>query len=215
MPATDYLPARECDLAAFVTTMLRTLEADPVGYGLDSDTLDALTAHAAYYMEAHAAAEAAKAEARARVTTKNAAKEALIEFVREVARQIQANPSVNSGMKLNAGLPAREKSHSRVSPAVPEELAVWGTAVGANELRWKPGGNKQGTLYMIQTRTSESEPWTLVDTTTKTKYRHEGQVVGQTRFYRVLAKRPMGVSPPSNVGVAFGQQTAATLPLAA
>ena len=195
--------------------MGEVLQNDPTAYGFDVSQVNGFVLATNAFIGKLNDSDAAKAAAKAAVADKNAHREEIVGLTREFAKLIQANPAVTPSMKERAGLPGHNNPPSPVIPSAPQDLSATGYQTGVNELKWKRGSNKPGTTYMIQSRMSESAPWTLVDTTTKTKYRHTNQPVGQTQYYRVIAKRAQGESDPSNVAIAYGNGQTVVLQIAA
>lgn len=89
-------------------------------------------------------------------------------------------------------------------PVMPVALTVSGQSDGTNTLAWKKMGNKPGTTYLVEYQNNANGGWTLLDTTTRSKYAATGFVPGQRTSYRVRAKRNEQNSAYSNEAVIYG-----------
>lgn len=221
MPTNDYLPKSPDKFAAWLQQFNTVAAANQAQLGLTDDDLAADTANlvrvAAQVNAACAAAAAAKAANRAKTSARNAAAAA----VRAQARRIQAQSDVPNTLRVKLGLPVHKKPGraGTVAPLMPVALAATPHAGGANTLIWKPAGNKPGTIYVVQALVAtpaikkllaEGElqiadgAWAYVTSVSAAKFVHTGCVPGQTMYYRIIAKRGVKSSDPSDAVMVYG-----------
>jgi len=125
---------------------------------------------------------------------------------RNLATFIQGNPGASNESKQNSGLPIHDTTPSVIVPVQCTDLKATGTQSGTNVLDWKSGGNKPGTIYVIEKKFKDDPEFSYVDVSTSTKYNHKGQTPGVFMLYRIIAKRGDQLSEPSNEASVYGSE---------
>ncbi|HZO86772.1 MAG TPA: fibronectin type III domain-containing protein [Chthonomonadaceae bacterium] len=199
----DFLPRNDSEFSLWLANFNAVVGDNLAALGLSAADLAAGEDALAALRAAIAQFTAAQAAALASTQSKRMARQDAEEEVRALARRIQANPAVPDSLREMLGLRVRRKAIRRLIPLSPAELVVTGLDSGMHLLRWKSGGNKPGTHYLIEARIGPSESWTLIDVTTKTKYRHTDQTPGVRAAYRVRAKRGDRTSSYSNEALLY------------
>ena len=200
----DYLPTNDRELLAWLKNFTTTATANKSTLGLTEAELTEMT-DARNTLDAKLTAnDTAQRVAIAATEEKNRAHQAAASLARKRARAIQARDSVPDSLRDQLGLTVRDATRTSGLPETPPELLATPHADGTNTLKWKAGGNKPGTQYLIEARTGESAVWALVDAVTKTSYTHTGQTPGQKVRYRVRAKRSDTTSSYSNEAGVYG-----------
>jgi hypothetical protein len=112
-------------------------------------------------------------------------------------------------------LAPKSTKRSRTTPTQPLNLVANVDSVGEVKLSWKRNGNIQTTTFWIQTQEPGDTSWTLVGTTTKTKFTFTGNPIGQELSFRVIAVRREIESTPSFAVTIFGGAGETSLRIAA
>jgi hypothetical protein len=191
-------------LVDWTANFINAATAHQAELGLSQADLDVLADEAAGFRAARENHFAAVALAAGAKQAKDASKSQLLTSLRHVTNRIQASPTVAADLKEQLGLILREGHYAKPTPCQPAGLEATGSDSGVNFLRWRANGNGYPTLYIIEARPDDASPWTIVDTTTKTKFAHAGQTPGVRMRYRVTAKRRSDVSLPSAVAMVYG-----------
>lgn len=104
--------------------------------------------------------------------------------------------------------------HNPTRPKCPvhevSELTASADGQGFVTLRWKANGNKPRTTYQIQKRCALSGEWTLLGSTSKTKFSHRAEP-GVCISFRVVATRADRSSLPSGSVVLWSDSPALRL----
>ncbi|MBC8384813.1 MAG: fibronectin type III domain-containing protein [Candidatus Cloacimonetes bacterium] len=135
---------------------------------------------------------------------KNDNREVLERTYRSLATFVQNNPASTNEIIQECGLPRHDTTPSVIVAVEPTDLKAVGKESGTISLNWKSGGNKQGTIYVIENKHEGDADFKFVDVSTATKYNHKGQTPGVFVLYRVLAKRGTQLSEPSNEVAVYG-----------
>jgi hypothetical protein len=102
------------------------------------------------------------------------------------------------------GLSPNEANFGNTVTAAPFDLVVTGTSDGTNRLKWKRGGNRQGTTFIIEGKIGSADAWTMIDAVTGATFAHKDQTPGVKAQYRIKAKRGDSVSGCTNTAVVYG-----------
>ncbi|MFY9233774.1 MAG: hypothetical protein WAO58_04855 [Fimbriimonadaceae bacterium] len=117
-------------------------------------------------------------------------------------RMANNNINMTDAIRGAAGLTIRDTEPSpRAMPKV-TDLAAVGRPSGNNFLDWSAAGGV-GVTWQVETAPSEGGPWTIVGTTSRTDFVHEGAGAGVARRYRVVPKRGARSGEPSNVAAVY------------
>lgn len=148
-----------------------------------------------------------------RQATREAAAAAKIELKDVVRNVTERIGSLNKGFKSNKtipdsliellGLEANDNSLTTITPVAPTDLVVEGRSNGINYLRWKGGGNRSRTTYILEVKTAGSAEYKFVKALTKMRFEHKDQPPGVRAFYRVKAIHSDLESSYSNEAVVY------------
>lgn len=165
-----------------------------VAIGYDVADLDEILAAADDFGDAFDASELAKDQARNATGLKRAVREASTEVISEWAERIKTNPSVTPAILAAFGI---EVSVPVAGPVVPPaDLSAFATSNGAALLKWKRNGNIYSTTYTVEA-SADGENWSIIGTTTKTRFVDVNATPGVPKFYRTRATRAGITSLPS------------------
>ena len=148
-----------------------------------------------------------------RQSTLEAAAAANIEL-REIVKDVNERiGSLNTGFKSKReipdaliellGLDADDNALTPVTPVTPTDLVVEGRSNGINYVRWRGGGNRSRTTYILEAKTAASAEYMFVKALTKVRFEHKNQPPGVRVFYRVKAIHRDLESPYSNEAVVY------------
>lgn len=197
------IPTKSVDYAVWLANFAGIAGDNEAVLGLTGYDLGALNQSKVDVNMAIANDVAARANAVSVTKTKRTTLTASEKMLRMYAKKIQANPTVPPALLDLLKLPVRQPA-THTPPVPPATLSVAGQSDGTNTLTWKKMGNKQGTTYQVEYQDGSNGGWTLLDTTTKSKYHATGFVPGQRTSYRVRAKRSSHISAYSNEAVIYG-----------
>src|SRR3954466_6404576 len=108
MATTDFLPSREAQLVAWVSTFKTLITATPTAYGLTAALATTYGTLAPNYVNAYNLAQADATRTPSSIIAKDAARTLLIANTRVLARIVQATPSVTAQQKSDLGLTVRD-----------------------------------------------------------------------------------------------------------
>ena len=202
MPTT-YYPHEDHNLEPYVVNLAAVMLANLTAFGISQAQYDALDGFLAKFQTKLAAHVTAQAAAKAATEAKNLARTDLIDCFTELVNLIQAKKDVPNELKDAAGIPVHDKIPTEIIPVPPTELTAESFTNKKNGLNWKNGGNKPGTLYVIEAKIGEATSFSFVDVITATKYEHTDRTVGVKAIYRVRAKRGNKISDPSNEAAVY------------
>ena len=139
---------------------------------------------------------AAKNAAAAAKSSKNTQFQAGHAYVAQWAKTFRANMLISDELLADLQLPPHNPPKTTVNPIEVENLVAKGNGQGYIKLQWSRSGNKTGTVYVIEYRTSVGAPWQFLDTTTHVRFGFQWQV-GDYIGIRVTARRGNVSSTPS------------------
>jgi hypothetical protein len=139
------------------------------------------------------------------VVAKDTAKSEAAQWVRTLTRKMKGQPNASLSLLAQTGTvvdttsgPVREVTGLVTNPEVN----------GVTKLQWDRNGNAPRTLFIIEFRKADEQEWSFAGATTKSKFEHLGQVVGEETYYRVTALRAGKSSPACPAVVAYSQDSA-------
>jgi hypothetical protein len=101
-----------------------------------------------------------------------------------------------------AGLEAPPAGRTAIKANAPTDLSATGFSNGTNELRWKGNNIPGSVVYHIEAQIEGK--WSLIGTTTRQRFKHEGAIPGQTVIYRVYARSArLGPSENSDLAAVY------------
>lgn len=142
--------------------------------------------------------EAVAATSEMNQTAKNA-----VDLVSLVNNGIKSNKAIPESLIELLGLDANDNSLTPIVPVAPTDLVAEGRSNGINYLRWKSGGNKPRTTYIVEAKIGDAPNYVFVTVSTKLRFEHKNQTPGVRVFYRVKAVHGDLESPFSNEAVIY------------
>jgi len=206
MPNHDYVPSEDLQFKEFGENFVNVASEKMTELQLSQAQVDQLTTDQTAFDTALDQHLAAQLEAKTATGLKNDNRKLYENNIRNIATFIQGNPAVSNEDKQDLGLPIHDTTPSVVVPVPPADLKAEGTQSGTNLLDWKNGGNKPGTIYVIEKKLKDDPEFSYVDVATATKYKHTGQKPGVFMLYRIKAKRGKLLSEPSNEASVYGSE---------
>lgn len=193
MPGNDYIPREDAHLVGWYKNFVQQCTEKAQLLGLDEADLEAIQQARQQFEGDWLSLQESHAAYRQAVGQKDGSRAAAVELARQFARQFKANRSVSSAVQAGLGI----VSETRSGPVVPvNELVAAGDGNGVISLRWSRNGNSRGTSFLVEYRAYTEGEWRTAGVTTKTRFRHSGQIVGQPLQYRVTSIRSDEVSVP-------------------
>lgn len=148
-----------------------------------------------------------------RQATKEAASAAVTGLKQKYKKALAAIAALNQTLKGNKDAPAEliemlgldvdDNSLTPIIPVAPADLVVTGTSNGINLLKWKSGGNKQRTTYIVEAKIGAATEYIFIKATSKTRFEHKNQTPGVKVLYRVKAVHGDLESSYSNEAVVY------------
>ena len=121
---------------------------------------------------------------------------------RTLYRAANSNTNMTDAFRGAAGMNIRDTDPDPRPLPVVTDLAFVGRPSGNNFGDWS-AADSEGVTWQIETAPAEAGPWTVIGTTSRTDFLHEGAGAGVTRKYRVVPKRGNRVGEPSNVAAVY------------
>lgn len=193
----DFIPRKDELALIYCTTLANAMAAEPQRFGLGAEDVAALQAQVAEFGASLQNVDKLTAARAAEIERKRARRSSVEETVRGLVRRVHANPNVDDSVKAGAGIPARDRVRSHLSPLVPTELRVSTDARGTHHLAWKAADPGRGTRYVIEARVGAAPDFVMVANVAAHRYKHRGQKLGEPILYRVRAQRSGRTSDPS------------------
>ncbi len=221
MIAKNFLPTSDEKLANWLQTFINVATPNKAQLGLtDTDLLDDNN-NLANILAELSNVQTAAAAAKAAVKAKKIQRAIAVAAIRAQNKRIQIQPGVPDNLLVALGLPVHQKpgTAGSVAPVTPITVSAKPHVSGTNTVKWKAGGNKPGTIYVVQAMTPTpgapvafegdqpkvaDSAWTYVTSVNAAKFVHTGCVPGQTMYYRIIAQRGPKASVPSAAVVVYG-----------
>ena len=148
-----------------------------------------------------------------RQATKEAASAAVTGLKQKYKKALAAISALNTTLKGNKDAPAElvemlgldvdDGSLTAIVPVAPTDLVVTGSSNGVNLLKWKTGGNKPRTTFIVEAKIGAAPDYVFIKATTKTRFEHKNQTPGVKALYRVKAVHADLESDCSNEAVVY------------
>lgn len=180
-------------LLVAMTTFLANAEANEEALGLDTKTLGDISAAFANFRAKVNSASAARAASVQATAEKNDEKADARALIAQFALEWRANPAIPDSLLDLMMVPNRQNGGTRTPPTQPKDLKIT-IGGGDTSLAWNRNGNKQGTVFNIESARSANGPWTTFDITTRSKILFNWPA-GESIWFRVSAKRNNQTSP--------------------
>jgi len=202
----DYVDPNDLQFKEQGIKFLKALTVHAITLGINQTQVDGFTNNKTAFEGALQGHLDARAAALTASGLKNDTRSLFEKNFRNLATFIQGNPAATNEIKQEFGLPIHDTTPSVVVPVQCTDLTAQGLQSGTNVLDWKSGGNKPGTIYVIEKKFKDDPAYSYVDVSTATKYNHKGQTPGVFMLYRVIAKRGDLLSEPSDEAAVYGAE---------
>lgn len=202
MAIYDFIPATDLGYKSWLQNFAARCEAYEIELGLTPEQVTLLKTQSSEFGDLCNLAIQKKRELQGVVADKDYSRRVSTETVRAITKQIKGNAAVSPEILGSLGVVQPRTS----GPVVPvSKLVVKGTSDGVNSLTWDRNGNAQGTVFLIESRREGSTLWNFVAAVTKTQFKDEDQIPGQTQYYRIKASRSGKTSNPCGEVIIYPQ----------
>ncbi len=204
MPGDDFIPDGDKSLPPYLTNLTTYASANLAALGLVAGDITPISGGASAYQTALNNVTAAQDAYKQALLSKDAAKKTVVNNVRVLARKVQGNAAVTPAQKAALGFNPRTGERVNHKVYTPVNLIATPATDGTNSLKWKPGLNAAGTIYIIEMSYGKTDDWVYVTSVTAKRFVHRKQKPGVLVFYRVTAQRGDQKSEPSNPASVYG-----------
>lgn len=125
----------------------------------------------------------------------------------------KAEQAGNYALYATASIPVPAPA-TKIIPTTPADFTANPSADGSLSLKWKRNGNKQGVIFVIESKTG-SGAWEVLAQTTRASAAFTGYTPGAEVSFRVFATKNGVQSPFSNVATIYNGGTLNPLQIAA
>lgn len=129
----------------------------------------------------------------------------ILEKIRSYNTTFKNDKNISDEVKVALGFNLDDEVPSTLEPQAPQNLFAQGFSNGVNSLSWKRSGNNERTQFIVEAKIGAATDFTMVGSTTRTRFDHEGQTPGAQAIYRVYAQRGKLKSQPSNEAIVYQQ----------
>ncbi len=193
-----------------LANFLAQTTANATELGVTPAEVDLLTDNIAAFEAGMSSVVATKAAAKAAVTAKNEAAATLRAQIASFAQTWRANQAVKNSTLADVNVPPHATGGSTTPATQPTDLNFTLPTETTVLLKWSRNGNKQGTVFNVQTSPTGTGNWTVSKITTATKATFTG-TPGTPIYFRVIAIRGQSTSAPSNMTVVWLNEEAVEL----
>ncbi|MBS1797637.1 MAG: fibronectin type III domain-containing protein [Acidobacteria bacterium] len=198
-----YYQMNPAELLGFLTNFQNVANERKDELGLNDVQLTDIDAMRARLAEKIGIRQSTREAAAAAVVDLDETADEAAEMVGSLSAGFKSNRAISSEMFEMLGLDARAANRSTVHAVAPADLVVDGRSNGVNYLKWKSGGNKSRTTYVIEAKFGAAHEYVFVKAQTRTRFEHKNQTPGVRVFYRVKAVRADEESVYSNEAVVY------------
>lgn len=188
--------------------------ANSVALGLAPGDLTEIASAATSFNTNLNTSTAAKATARSAVEAKDTQKGTSKGVIAKWAKVFRAKLTVTDALLGQLMLPPHKTPGTFAEPTTPTDLVATANGNGDIALKWNRAGNNQFTTFIIEYRTSASDPWVMLGTSTKRTFGWES-APGQYIAFRVSASRRGVISAASTPVVLWDTEQGQQLQIAA
>ena len=198
MASNDNQNLTNAELLAKGTQASTVIGAALGAYGTSAAQDAALTLAVAALSAGITDRTAAKAAALAATQDQLFARDAILASLGSIGATIYNNPTVSDDMIATAGFAIHDDVPTPHAPVQPLGLSATPDSFGTVLFEWDGNGNVYPTIYLLEGRASDTDPWTTVSTTTRKRIFVPGFTPGVTYWFRVSASRNGASSIASN-----------------
>lgn len=192
----------DTELIGWLINFVTVASTEPAKYGLTNEQISNISSKSTVLSQKMLDRQGLEESLKSAVLALRTSRESVEPDISYLATIVKANQAISDADKQSLGIePSKSPNYS--APTRPEELMVDGFQDGRNVLKWKRGGNKPTTMFIIECKTGDDNNFVYVDSTTQTSFEHKGQTPGVRCAYRVKAKRGNEESTYSNEAVVY------------
>ncbi len=179
---------KDSDLSKKLQTFLTNASANQVALKLTAPELAALNDATLEFDDALSISNTSKATTVQLVSDKNVKKRTIKQLVAQYAQEWRGDLSVSDAILDALLLPNHQSGGTRTAPTQPTNPTLKVTGAGEITFGWNRNGNRNGTIFNVETAEAIDGPWATYDMTTKVKMGYQG-TPGVAVWFRVNAKR--------------------------
>lgn len=212
----DYITDIEADgnLNTALQNFHTVCAANATALGLGLPDLTAILNATTNFTNDLNAVVAAKAASKAAASAKDAQKKASKAVVSQWAKTFRANVTVSDALLAQLMLPPHKTPGTKSAPTTPTALVASADGLGNVYMSWNRGANRNGTVFLIEFRTSPTADWAVLNSTTKVKFSVQA-TPGSYIAFRVSAQRNSQTSAASTPVALWDGSRPVTLAIAA
>lgn len=207
----SYYNTPKSNFGAWMANFNTVCAANAVALGLDIGELAEISGATTQFANAFTAQETARAAAHGATSFCDQEWSEALAVAAKFNAQFQAIPNISPLLLGQLGLTVPSGGGGTIPVFEPTNLSAFGSSNGVNALKWNRNGNADGTTFVIEAAYGDSNTWTIVDTTTVSKYNHANQTPGAFVRYRVIAQRGSTKSAPSGTASVYDPGVTLTL----
>lgn len=163
--------------------------AAPTSFGLTVPQATSLADKADLFATALTDLEAARGSFDGAFEAKNNLRESALDLFGQLLSVMYAQPAVTPESIASLTLTPRSDTKSTIVPVQPVDFLATPFADGTVKLTWKPGANKYGVVYEVESADADESNWSVIASTTKTKLTLSGFAPGAPKWFRVRATK--------------------------
>lgn len=198
-----YYQMTPIELSVFMTNLNAMATAKKSELGISTDLLTDLTVGKTDLDVGIDERQATKEAASAAVTALKLKHKKALAAIAALNQTLKGNKDAPAELIEMIGLDVEDGSLTAIIPVAPADLVVTGSSNGINLLKWKSGGNKPRTTYIIEAKIGDATEYVFVKATSKTRFEHKNQTPGVKVLYRVKAVHGDLESSYSNEAVVY------------
>ncbi len=202
--AKTFYPTNDAEFAIWLANFTNKSSANKSALGLTGEQITALETGLAEFNNDLALKQQKKEESTSQTSKVRSSRKKLNKLVGKLNTAYKSKEEVNNGLLEELGLGSKDNAVNATSAGTPSDLVVTGTSDGINHLKWNRGGNKQGTMFIIEAKSGDAANFTIIDAITSSIYEHTNQTPGVKTQYRIKAKRGEVTSGYSNSAMVYG-----------
>jgi hypothetical protein len=202
--AKTFYPTNDAEFAIWLANFNNKSTANKGTLGITGEQLTALETGLAEFNNDLALKQQKKEESTSQTTKVRNSRKKLNKLVGKLNTAFKSKDEVTDGLLEELGLDSKDSNLNATTAGTPSNLVVTGTSDGINHLKWNRGGNKQGTMFIIEAKSGDALTFVIVDAVTSSFYEHADQTPGVKTQYRIKAKRGEIASGYSNSAMVYG-----------
>jgi hypothetical protein len=202
--AKTFYPINNAEFALWLANFTNKSTVNKSALGITPEQITVLETGLAEFNNDLALKQQKKEESTSQTTKVRSSRKKLNKLVGKLNTNFKSKEEVTDGLLEELGLDSKDGNLSGLAITAPSNLVVTGTSDGINHLKWNRGGNRQGTMFIVEAKSGDALTFVIVDAITSAIYEHTNQTPGVKTQYRIKAKRGETVSGYSNSAMVYG-----------